>query len=186
MIWLLLGLAIWIAAHTFKRVAPGPRATLQERMGDASKGLFAAALLLSVVLMVVGYRAAEFVPVWQPPSWGVHLNNLMMVFAIALFGLGNSKSRLRGTLRHPQLTGFSLWAVAHLLVNGDVASLVLWGVLLILAIAEMPLINMREPAPPRFTGGSLAGDVRLVFITLVVYAVISAIHAWLGVWPFPS
>ena len=186
MTWLILGLAIWVVAHIFKRVAPAARASMQARAGSASKGVFAGALLLSVVLMVIGYRAAEFVPVWQPPAWTVHLNDLLMLPAIALFGLGSSKSRLRGTLRHPQLSGFATWCVAHLLVNGDVASLVLWGVLLVWALAEIPLINAREPAPPRFEGGSLKGDIRLGVITLVIYAVIAALHAWLGVWPFPS
>ncbi len=186
MIWLLLGLAVWIGAHAFKRVAPDARAAMQDRMGNASRGVFVVLLLLSVVLMVVGYRAADFIPVWQPPGWTVHVNNLLMLAAIALFGLGSSKSRLRGTLRHPQLTGFATWCVAHLLVNGDVASIVLWGALLVWAILEIPLINAREPEPAPFEGGSLAGDIRLGLITLVVYAAIAAVHAWLGVWPFPA
>ncbi len=186
MIWLLLGLAIWVAAHMFKRVAPAARAAMQDRIGNASRGIFAVLLVLSVVLMVVGYRAVDFVPVWQPPAWTVHVNNLLMLAAVALFGLGSSKSRLRGTLRHPQLTGFSLWCIAHLLVNGDLASLILWGVLLVWALAEIPLINAREPRPAPFEGGSLAGDIRLGVITLVVYAVIAAIHTWLGYWPFPA
>ena len=186
MIWLIVGLALWVAAHAFKRVAPAARASLQDRMGDASKGVFAVLLLLSVVLMVVGYRWAEFIPLWQPPAWGIHLNNLLMLVAVALFGLGNSKSRLRGRLRHPQLTGFATWCVAHLLVNGDVASLVLWGVLLVWAVAEVPLINASEPTPPRFEGGTLAGDIRLGIITVVVFAVIVVIHGWLGPWPLPG
>lgn len=185
MIWLLLGLAIWVAAHTFKRVAPDARAALQQRIGDRSRVIFVVLLLLSVVLMVIGYRSADFVPVWQPPAWTVHVNNLLMIAAVALFGLGSSKSRLRGTLRHPQLTGFATWCVAHLLVNGDLASVILWGVLLIWALVEIPLINAREPRPVRFDGGSVAGDIRLGLITLVVYAVIAAVHTWLGYWPFP-
>jgi uncharacterized membrane protein len=183
---LVLGLVLCVVAHAFKRIAPGPRAALQDRMGDASKFLFAAVLLFSVVLMVLGYRAAEFVPLWQPPPWTTHLNNLLMLLAVALFGLGSSRSRLRGTLRHPQLTGFSLWCVAHLLVNGDLASIVLWTVLLIWALAEMPLINASEPPPEKFEGGSLAGDMRLVAITLVVFAVIVFLHGWLGPWPLPA
>ena len=186
MIWLILGLALWVGAHMLKRVAPGARARLQDRMGDASKGLIAAVLVLSVVLMVIGYRAADFVPLWQFPPWAIHVNNLLMLIAVALFGLGQSKSRLRGSLRHPQLTGFALWCVAHLLVNGDLASLVLWGVLLVWALVEMPLINARVAAPPRFEGGSLAGDIRLGVITLVVFAVIVLIHGWLGRWPLPT
>lgn len=184
MIILLLGLFLWVDAHLFKRVLPGPRAKLTDMLGGASKGAFAAIIAASVVLMIIGYQRAEFIPVYTPPSWGVHLNNLLMLFAIALFGLGASKSRLRGRLRHPQLSGFITWSVAHLLVNGDLASVVLWGVFIIWAVAEMVIINAQDPAPEPFTGGSVKGDIRLGIITIVLYALISAIHAGLGYYPF--
>lgn len=188
MIWLVAGVLLWSVAHFFKRLAPGPRAALTERMGDASKAIFAVLLLASVVMMVVGYRRAEFVPVWDPPFWGTHLNNLLMLFAVALFGAGNSKSRLRGMLRHPMLLGFLTWAVAHLIVptNGDLASLILFGGLAVWALAQIALINAAEPRPPRWTGGSLKGDLRLAVIALVLYAVIALVHGWLGPWPFPG
>ncbi|MBV0913020.1 NnrU family protein [Anianabacter salinae] len=186
MILLLLGLFLWVDAHLFKRLLPGPRAMLTQVLGDASKAVFAVILLGSVVLMVLGYSNAEIVPVYDPPSWGAHLNNLLMIFAIALFGLGSSKSRLRGKLRHPQLTGFITWGVAHLLVNGDLASIVLWGVLIVWAVVEMVLINAQTPRPAPFTGGSVKGDVRLLAITLVLYGIIAAIHTWLGYYPFPG
>ncbi len=184
MITLLLGLFVWVDAHLFKRLLPGPRAMMTNMIGEASKGVFALILVGSVILMVIGYRNAEFVPIYDPPSWGVHLNNLLMLIAIALFGLGSSKSRLRGKLRHPQLTGFILWGVAHLLVNGDLASIVLWGVLIVWAVVEIVLINAQEPAPEPFTGGSVKGDVRLLIIALVLYAIIAAVHTWLGYYPF--
>lgn len=159
---------------------------LADRMGAASKGVFAGLLVLSVVLMVLGYRAAPYVPVYDPPAWGVHVNNTLMYVAVLLFGLGSSKSPLRGKLRHPMLLGFALWATLHLLVNGDLASLVMFGTLLVWALAEIPLINRAEPDHVPFRGGSRAGTVRLAVIALVVYAVITSIHAWLGVWPFPG
>ncbi|WOI56907.1 NnrU family protein [Palleronia sp. LCG004] len=182
---LIAGLALWIAAHLFKGVAPGPRAEMTARMGSASKGIFAILLVLSVVLMVMGYRAAAFVPVWSPPQWGVHVVDLGMIFAIGLFALGHSKSPLRGRIRHPQLWGFALWAALHLLVNGDLASLVLWGTLLVWALMEMPIINARDGAWEPYRGGTTAGTIRLVVIAIVVYLVVAGIHAWLGVWPFP-
>ena len=182
---LVVGLAVWIAAHLFKRVAPGARARLQDRMGGASKGLFAILLVVSVILMVVGYRGAAFVPVYTPPGWTVHLVDLLMIVAIALFGLGSSKSNLRGRLRHPQLSGFALWAGLHLTVNGDLASVVMFGTLLIWALAEMVVINATVPAPEPFQGGSGRGTLRLLLISAVLYAIITSIHAWLGVWPFP-
>ncbi|MEL7345849.1 MAG: NnrU family protein, partial [Pseudomonadota bacterium] len=124
MIWILLGLAIWYGAHFFKRWAPDQRAAMSDRLGDGSKGVIAGALVVSIVLFWWGYRQAEVVSLWSFP-WAVHLNNLLMIIAVILFGLGSSKSRFRAKMRHPMLTGFAVWAFAHLLVNGDLASLVM-------------------------------------------------------------
>lgn len=181
---LILGLALWWGAHLFKRVAPGPRAALQDRMGDASKGIFAVLLLFSVVLMVIGYRGAESEFYWGRSAATTGINNLMMLAAVALFGLGNSKSRLRRHFRHPMLWGTVVWAVAHLLVNGDTASLILFGGIAVWALVEMPLINRAAHSYVPYDGGSVAGDVRLGVITLVLYAIISGIHTWLGYVPF--
>ena len=186
MIWLVLGIALWWGAHLFKRVAPGPRAALQERMGNASKGFFAVLLVLSVVLMVIGFRRTELGQLWLPPEWTVHVNNVLMLLAVFLFGVSGSKSRLRSRLRHPQLSGFILWAVAHLLVNGDWASVILFGALLVWAVVEIVVLNARAPRPEPYAGGSVAGDIRLVVISLVVFAVIVLIHGWLGRWPLPT
>ena len=181
---MILGLILWTAAHLFKRVAPGAREAMQARMGDASKGVIALLLLLSVVLMVIGFRGAESEFLWGRSAATTGINNLLMFAAVVLFGLGNSKSRLRGKMRHPMLTGVVVWAVAHLLVNGDVASLVLFGWLAIWALIEMPLINRASHSYVPYDGGSLTGDIRLGIIAAVVYGVIAAIHTWLGYFPF--
>ncbi|EKE45590.1 NnrU family protein [Oceaniovalibus guishaninsula JLT2003] len=183
---LVLGVALWWATHLFKRVAPGARQAMQMRLGNGSKGIFALLLVVSVVLMVLGYRRADFIPVYYPPEWGVHVTDLAMYFAIALFGLGHSKSPLRAKLRHPQLTGFSVWAASHLLVNGDLASLILFGGLLVWALVEIPLINARVTDYVPYSNGTTAGTVRLAVIAAVLYVIIATIHTWLGVWPFPG
>ncbi|MGL5009563.1 MAG: NnrU family protein, partial [Paracoccaceae bacterium] len=123
---LILGLALWWSAHLFKRIAPTPRA----RLGDRGKGPVALALLAAVVLMVIGYRGAEMIVLWTPPAFLTHVNNLLMVLAFYLFAAAGSKTWITTKIRHPQLTGFKTWAVAHLLVNGDLASVVLFGGLL--------------------------------------------------------
>lgn len=179
---LILGLVLWTAAHFFKRALPGVR----DGMGDAGKGVVAVAILASVVLMVVGYRGWFADLAYNPPVWGVHLNNLLMLVAVFLFGLGSSKSPLRAKMRHPMLTGVIVWAIAHLLVNGDWASVVLFGGLAVWALAEMVVINSREPVYHRFEGGTIGGTVRLVVISVVVFSVIAGIHTWLGYWPFPG
>jgi len=181
MFYLILGQVLWIAAHLFKRVAPEMRAN----MGTAGKAASAVVILAGLVLMIVGYRQAPFVNIWFPPSWTVHINNLLMLGAVFVYGMSATKGRLRGAMRHPQLTAVKIWAVAHLLVNGDLASLILFGGLLGWAVAEVIVINRSEdwarPEP-----GPAKKDILLVVITLVLYFAMTWIHAWLGVWPFPG
>jgi uncharacterized membrane protein len=177
---LCLGIGLWMVGHFFKRAAPDMRAG----MGNAGKGVAAAVILGGLVLMVVGYRGAEFVNLWFPPAWTVHLNNLLMLAAVFVYGMSATKGRLRGRLRHPQLIAVKIWAVSHLLVNGDLASVVLFGGLLAWAVLEVIVINRTEdwvrPEP-----GPAKKDIVLVAITVVMFGAITWIHNWLGVWPFP-
>lgn len=177
---LILGLVLWTAAHLFKRVAPGPRA----RMGDIPAKLAVTVLsLAAVVLMVIGYRRAEFEPLYAPlPGMG-HLNNLLMLVAVFLIGVPHSRGIAKSKLRHPMLAAVVLWAVAHLLVNGDVASVVLFGWLGLWAVASMVLINAQESWTPP-PAGRLRSDAIGAGIALVVFAIIAATHIWLGRNPF--
>ncbi|MFU8881394.1 MAG: NnrU family protein [Rhodobacterales bacterium] len=181
MILLSFGVILWAAAHYFKRIAPDARA----QMGDKGKGLVAVAIVVSLLLMIFGYRGADFIHVWSPPSWTVHLNNLMMLAAVFVYGMSATTGRLRGKMRHPQLTAVKIWAVAHLLVNGDLASIILFGGLLAWAVGSVIVINRAGPWV-RPKPGDAKKDILLVVITLVLFAVMTAIHAWLGVWPFPG
>ncbi len=179
---LILGLVLWTAAHFFKRLAPA----LRESLGNAAKIGVAIAIVGAVVLMVIGYRGVEFVPIWSPPSFLVHLNNLLMLFAFFVYGISATTGRLRGRLRHPQLTAVKIWALAHLLVNGDLASIVLFGGLLAWAVGSVILINKSEPDWQRPEPGEARRDILLVVITLVLYVLVSGIHIWLGVNPFAA
>jgi uncharacterized membrane protein len=181
---LILGLLLWTAAHVFKRIAPGQRQAMTDRMGNAAKGVIAVVLLISILLMVIGYRGAESEFLWGRSAATTGINNLLMIFSVALLGLGSSKSRFNGALRHPMLTGVIVWSLSHLLVNGDVASVVLFGGMALWALLEMVLINRAVPewTPPE--KGTSAGDVKLLVISLVLYGVISGVHTWLGYFPF--
>ncbi|MDA7426466.1 NnrU family protein [Thalassococcus lentus] len=178
---LVAGIALWVAAHFFKRLAPDARAN----MGDKGKGIAALAIIVSLVLIITGYRGAEIVTVWNPPGFMVHINNLLMLVAVFIYGMSATTGTLRGKLRHPQLLAVKIWAVAHLLANGDLASIILFGSMLLWAGGSVALINRAEewnrPEP-----GDPSKNKLLVIITIVMFAVITAIHTWLGVWPFPG
>lgn len=185
MFMLILGLILWIGAHFFKRLAPEARA----RMGDPGKGLVAILIVASLILMILGYRAADFIPVWYPPSFMVHINNLLMLVALWVYGSSAAKGAKAWPAyktRHPQLLGFKIWAFAHLLVNGDLASILLFGGLLGWAVVSVILINRAEPEWTAPAPAGRATYIRLGVISLVLFAVIAAIHLWLGVSPFPS
>jgi uncharacterized membrane protein len=183
MIWLILGLILWVAAHLFKRAAPGVRTP----MGDAGKGAVAIAIVLSVVLMVIGYRGAEGAVYWGRSPAMTGINNLLMILAFYVYGASMAKGAkvwIGTKIRHPQLTGFSIWAVAHLLVNGDVPSFILFGGLLIWAQVEIAIINRAEGpwvVPPR---APVRKEIVLIGITVVLTVVVMLIHNWLGVQPW--
>ncbi len=186
---LILGVGLWIAAHMFKRVAPAQRATLENWMGESARGIFALLILAGLVLMVVGYRAIgpiDYVFLWSVPPWMGHLNNLAVLISFYVFGIGMAKGALSQKVRHPMLLGVFIWALAHLVVNGSLAGLILFGGMAGWALASILLINARQPdwTPPARKPGPR--DAVAAGVVLVVYAVVGLIHLWLGVNPFGS
>lgn len=185
---IVLGLALWWAAHLWKRVAPEHRAGF----GDPGKGLVTVLVLAGVVLMMLGFRGsawlgldgAEFVPLWDPPRFLIHVNNLLMLFAFYLYAASGMKTWITGVIRHPQLTAVKTWAVAHLLVNGDLASVVLFGGLLAWAVVEVILINRAEPRPVAPAPASVGKEIGALVGAVVVMVVVMLIHNWLGVPPW--
>jgi uncharacterized membrane protein len=177
---IILGLLLWWGAHLFKRLAPARRAA----MGDAGKGLVTVAVVAGVVLMVIGYRGNTAPDLWYPPAFLTHVNNLLMLFAIYLYAASGMKTRITRVIRHPQLTAVKTWAVAHLLVNGDLASVILFGGLLAWAVVEVILINRAEPRPALNPPASMGKEIGAVVGAVVGTVVIGWVHGWLGVWPY--
>ena len=177
---LIAGLALWWGAHLFKRLFPGPRAA----MGDKGKAVMAVLLLLSVVLMVVGYRSADVIVVWSPPTFMTHINNTLMLLAVYFFAADGLKTALVRKVRHPQLTGVKTWAVAHLLVNGDLASIVLFGGMLAWAVVSVIVINRAQPGWTPPPPAPARKEIIAVVGTLVGVVVIMLIHNWLGIQPW--
>ncbi len=182
---LLIGLVLWWGLHLFGRMAPGLRRDLTQALGEKiAKGLIGVVLILSVVLMVRGYRAMAFVPIYTPlPGMG-HLNNLIMLVALFVFGIGIAGGRLNAKIRHPMLWGLILWSVAHLLVNGDLASLLLFGGLGLWAPLQMRLINQHEGPWERPLPGDVSRDWKLALAALFLFVFIAGIHWLAGHNPF--
>jgi uncharacterized membrane protein len=180
--WILLiaGVALWSGAHLWKRVAPASRA----RFGDRGRGIVALLSIAAIVLMVIGYRGA-YGPVWWGRSTAlVGINNLLMVFAFYLFAAAGAKTWITTKIKNPQLTAFKIWAVAHLLVNGDLASFVLFGGLLAWAVVEVIMLKRyAEPWQPPHPV-PVRKEITAVIATIVVVIVVMGLHYALGVQPW--
>jgi uncharacterized membrane protein len=174
MLLLILGLVLWCAGHFFKRVMPKTHAA----MGRRAKLLAALSIAGGVVLMIVGYRGAEPLFLYALPIEAWWINNAAMLAALFLVDVGRAHGVVRTKIRHPMLLGVAVWAAAHLLVNGDLPSLVLFGGLGAWAMVEMAVINRAEGAwrPPE--RGPWVNDAKVAGVAVVIYAVIVGIHDW--------
>lgn len=180
---LLLGLALWIGAHGFKRAAPA----LHAQLGTKAKPAVAIAVVASVVLMVIGYRAANGDVYWGRHPALVGINNLLMVLAFYVYAVGGPKGAriwLGTKLRHPQLVGFAIWAGAHLLVNGDSESIILFGGLLAWALGSIAVINAQEPAWTPPARAPRKKEFIYIVAAIVGTLLVMVIHNWLGAQPW--
>jgi uncharacterized membrane protein len=178
---LVLGVLLWAGAHFFKRAMPDVRTP----MGDKGKGPVALALLVSIVLMVIGYRMAEIRDVlWTAPSFFKHINNLVVLIAIFMMSPAPRKGKLLNNVRHPMLVGFALWAGAHVLVNGDAPSVVLFGGLFAWALAEIVVLNKAEGPWEPTEVGTYGKDGMFFVASIILLLVIGFIHGLVGPSPF--
>ena len=187
MMLLVSGLALWTLAHGLKVFAPAARATLATRYSaGAVKGVMALMIVGSVALMVTGYQQAARIDVWTPPTFFYHINNLLMLIAVVVYIGSGIPGHCRSVIRHPQMVGTKIWATAHLLVNGDLASIILFGGLLAWAVVTTIGLNKRDGKAEKPAPGAWWWNIVHLVTGLVAFVVIGMIHAWLGAWPFGS
>lgn len=177
---IIIGLALWAAVHFWKRVAPDHRATF----GDKGKGIVALGSVAAIVLMVVGYRMADGTFYWGRSGALVGMNNLLMLLAFYLFAASGKGTRVTRFVRHPQLTAVVVWAAAHLLVNGDTPSFVLFGGMAVWALAEMVVITRAQGLRGAYHAPAFKSEIIAVVATCVVTVVVMMIHYTLGVTPW--
>lgn len=168
---LIAGLLLWSATHFIRSLVPHWRAQMIARFGEKTyKGAFSLFILVALVLMVMGWRTTSAEPLYTPAAFTRHLTALLMVFAAILFFSGRAPTRIKRFLRHPQLTGVFLWAIAHLLANGEVRSVLLFGGMALWAFVQIGLINRREGAWVK-KPTSLKGDLVVAVLSSVFLAI---------------
>ncbi len=192
MTYLIAGLVIFLGIHSVSIVSRGARDGWVRRLGEGPwKGIYSVVAIVGLVLIVVGYAAARAQPVvlYQPPTWARHVALLLMLPSIILLVAAYLNGHLKRVTKHPMLLATKVWAVAHLLANGTLADVILFGSFLLWAVADRIAVKRRvveqHGSAPTRAAPKASNDVIAIAIGLVVYAwLVLQGHAWLiGVSP---
>lgn len=188
---LILGLILFLGPHSVRIVAEPWRTQMLQRLGEKPwKGLYSLVSLIGFALIIWGYGLARYDPVvlWQPPVAMRHIASLLtlasFILLTAAYVPGNS---IKARLRHPMILGVKLWAFAHLLANGMLADLVLFGAFLLWAVLDYRAARERdrEQSISYGQGKLVPGIVAVVIGTLLWAAFAFWLHRWwIGVAPF--
>lgn len=197
MLLLVLGLILFLVPHSVRIFADDWRSAQIARLGEpAWKGIYSVVSIAGLALIVWGYGAARTAPVvlWDPPVFTRHLASLFTLAAFVLLAAAYvPRNRIKAAIGHPMVVGVKLWAFAHLLANGTLADVTLFGALLVWAIVDFSAARRRDRAAgaARTAGGArsratLAGDAATVVVGLGAWALFAfQLHGWLfGVRPF--
>lgn len=146
MIMITIGLLIWVCAHLFPSLFPAVRERWIARIGsNAYQGLFALCILAGLLLIIFGWRSTLPTQVYLPPAGLRQPGMLLVIIGFILMVAANfPATRFKRVIRHPQLTGVAIWAFAHLLMNGDSRSLLVFATLGAWSLVSMVTINRRD------------------------------------------
>jgi uncharacterized membrane protein len=188
---LVLGLIIFLGAHSVRLVAEPWRTAQFARLGERRwKGLYSVISVIGFVLIVWGYGIARrsAAPLWTPPVGVPHLTALLVAVAFILIAAAYvPANRIKRAIGHPMYAGVAVWAIGHLLVNGTVNAVILFCAFLVWAIAGFVVWRHRDRlVGVQYPTGTATGDLGAVVAGLVVWAVFAfLLHGWLiGVRPF--
>jgi len=187
---LILGLLLFLGAHSVRIFADAWRSRQIARIGPGPwKGVYSATSAIGLVLIVWGYGLARAEPVlvWSPPLAMRHLAALLTVPAFILLAAAYvPANRIKAKLGHPMVAGVKLWAFAHLLANGTLAGIVLFGAFLVWAVADFASARRRDRRNgTSYPAGSPARDAVAIGVGLAAWAAFAfLLHGWLiGVRP---
>jgi uncharacterized membrane protein len=187
---LILGIVILIGIHLLPAF-PDLRDRLVARLGIGTyRALFSVASILGLIIVIWGFARAPVVQLWEPPIWTRYLAAILMLPVFPLLIAAYVPGKIKAKLRHPMLVAIKLWALAHLIANGDLASVILFGSFLAYAVVDRILLKRRPPKPmPALTEAvARRNDLISLGVGIALYlAFLFWLHPLLiGVSPLPT
>lgn len=172
---LIVGLVVFFGIHLLPSFE-GIRGRLIALSGEGPyKGMYTLISISGFVLIVMGMANRDFISVWQPPLWTSHLALVLMLPVFMLLAAAYIPSNIKRFTRHPMLWGVSLWAIAHLLANGDIGSILLFGSFLAYSYFDMWSANRRGAQKSKIKR-PIIYDVGIVLLGFGMYLLFFYIH----------
>lgn len=173
MLLLIVGLVLFLGIHSVSIVAEPWRNRMAAQYGHGWRAAYALLALLGFALIVIGYGQARLMPVvlYVPPAWTKHLMYLLMLPVFPLLLAAYMPGRIKSTLKHPMLVATKLWALAHLLANGMLADVLLFGGFLAWAVFDRISFKRRIPRPIHTAPARPYNDVLAIVVGLALYMV---------------
>jgi uncharacterized membrane protein len=168
---LIIGLVVFLGAHVFVTLRD-KRAAAMARLGPMYRALFALVAVVGLVLIVWGYgsyRAHEWIQIWTPPAFMRHITVGLMLIAVILFTAAFIPSHIKAKAKHPMLAGVKTWALAHLLSNGDLGSILLFGSFLAWGVYARIAAKRRGDAGTTTAPSGWTNDIIVVAVGIVIY-----------------
>ncbi|MEC4723945.1 NnrU family protein [Shewanella sp. D64] len=177
---LISGLILWSLVHFIPSAMPNLKQAWLAKIGLKGYTItFSLLIVLSLCLMVFGWRASIPELIYTLPLATKPLALILMLMAFILFA-AKQKTRIKRVIRHPQLVSVLVWSIAHLILNGDSRSIVLFGGMLVWSVLQIYFINRSEGAwlKPRPT--SWRNDIKVIIIGGVIFSVLLILHPYLS------
>jgi uncharacterized membrane protein len=183
---LVLGLIAFIGLHLIPYFATEFRNRQIEKHGKMGyRGMFAVAVALSLAAIIFGWRGTDPGFVYANPTWGFHATPLLVLIGFILFFASNAPTNIKRIIRHPQMTGILLWSVGHLLSNGELRSVLLFGGFALWSLIAIFAANKRDGIWIKPNKQPFIKDVITLVIALTAYGGFAYFHeAIIGVRPF--
>lgn len=176
-----LGLLIWSLVHFLPSLGAPLKTRAVHSLGEnAYKGIFSLLLIASIVLMMMGWKQTTPTHLYVSPTFMQPVALLMILAAFIFMAASNLPSKIKRFIRHPQLTGVQLWATAHLVLNGDSRSLLLFGGLAVWAALEKIVISRREGAWVKPEDTSWVKTALGIVVGGAIFAVLAYAHPYLS------
>jgi len=180
---LVIGLIIFLTVHSISIINHDWRNLIVEKIGIWPwQGIYSVIAIIGFVMIVNGYGMARMHPLvlYSPPIWLQHITMVLMIPVFPMLLATYFPGRIKTTLKHPMLAAVKLWAFAHLLANGTLADVLLFGAFLAWAVMDRISLKRRTPDTVPAGARSKLNDTLVIVIGLILYAAfVLGLHKWL-------